>query len=105
METVGQIEVSQPMTTEIFVTSNDEVLSIAPGAEQPSDMSKPEQSMHQGRQLSYIQTVPNYQGFGLMPQPQYQYESGESQPQDISRLPNFVVGLWVYILVEQFHVL
>ena len=81
------------MTSEVFVMSNDEVLSVAPGSEQLSEISKLEPSIHQGRPLSYIQTIPNYQGFGLMAQPQYQYESGESQPQEISRLPNFVVGL------------
>ena len=87
MKPVTQIETSPSSTAEIFVTCDNAVVSMVtePEPVSTSEISNPEPLIRQGRQLTYIQALPSYQGFRLVPQ--------ESQPQEASRLPNFVVGL------------
>lgn len=82
---------------ETLVRNNDVAISIlAPtiaSAVSRPEASKSESVVQQTPQYPYVSAIPSYPSFGVMPQlmgGQYTYESPESQPQEVSRLPSFV---------------
>lgn len=81
---------STSATVVTLSTGNDDVLNVASVTVSPPEISKPGPIAQQNPQYSYLPNIPSYHGLGLMPQLQYPYESGESQPKETSRLPSFV---------------
>lgn len=76
---------------ESFSAKGDDISSSAPECSE----SKPE-TLQAGQQYSVVHTSPNY-NFGFVPpmlgNQLAPFDSSESQPRDVSRLPNFLVGL------------